>query len=174
MAADIFNNLTESGSNKAQACGLCHAEQFSLQSALLPASGASMALAFAEQRAAVAFIVRQRFRTNVQYWIYQAPPSLGMRHFRPLLSMFQPLDTILFYTWLEAYTPAMPRQRVWIEKPNFQGFGRSECNWVFKPSSALLRESRNEMKQTFEAQRDKEFAAHVCVKHPGAARPKTE
>ena len=45
---------------------------------------------------------------------------------------------------------------------------------MFKPSSALLDESLDRMKQKYEAQRDKEFAAHVCVKNPGAARPKTE
>jgi len=45
---------------------------------------------------------------------------------------------------------------------------------MFKPSGALVLESLDEMKQKYEAQRDKEFAAHVCVKHPRAARPKTE
>ena len=30
------------------------------------------------------------------------------------------------------------------------------------------------MKQKYEDQRDKEFAAHVCVKHARAKRPKTE
>jgi len=68
----------------------------------------------------------------------------------------------------------MPRKLVWIEKPSFQGVSWSECNWMFKPSSALLDESLYRMKQKFEAQRDKEFAAHVCVKRPGAVRPKTE
>jgi hypothetical protein len=67
----------------------------------------------------------------------------------------------------------MPRQRVWIENQNFQGFGCSECNWVFKPSGPLVGESLNEMKQKYEAQRDKEFAAHVCAKHPRAS-PKTK
>jgi hypothetical protein len=68
----------------------------------------------------------------------------------------------------------MPRKLVWIEKPSFQGFGCSECNWMFKPSSALLDESLDRMKEKYEAQRDKEFAAHVCVQRPGSARPKTE
>jgi hypothetical protein len=87
--------------------------------------------------------------------------------------MFQPQGTVLFYTesWLYA---AMPRKLVWIEKQNFQGFGYSECKWLFKPSSALLDQSLDRMKEKYEAQRDKEFAAHVCVKRPGAARPKTE
>ena len=68
----------------------------------------------------------------------------------------------------------MPRKLVWIKNQNLQGFGCSECNWVFQTSDALLVESLDEMKQKYEAQRDKEFAAHVCVKHPRAARPKTE
>jgi hypothetical protein len=66
----------------------------------------------------------------------------------------------------------MPRKLEWIEGQNLQGFGCSEGNLVFKPSGAPLDESLDEMKQKYEAQRDKEFAAHVCVKHPGATRPK--
>jgi hypothetical protein len=68
----------------------------------------------------------------------------------------------------------MPRKLVWIEKQNFQGFGCGECNWVFRPSGAPLHESLDAMKQNYEAQRDKEFAAHVCAQNPKAARPKTE
>jgi hypothetical protein len=89
------------------------------------------------------------------------------------LSVFQPLDTVLFYTWL-GYSAAMPRKLVWIEKQNFQGFGCSECNWMFKPSEALTGESLDELKEKYEAQREKDFAAHVCVKHPRTTSPKTE
>jgi hypothetical protein len=88
--------------------------------------------------------------------------------------MFHALDTVLFYTWLGAYTAAMPRKLVWIEKQNFQGFGCSDCNWVFTPSGAPRHESLDAMKQNYEAQRDKEFAAHVCVKHRRTTSPKTE
>jgi hypothetical protein len=94
--------------------------------------------------------------------------------FARFLSVFRPLDTVLFYTWLGAYTAAMPRKLVWTEKQNFQGFGCSECNWMFKPSGTPVDESLDEMKQKYEGQRDKEFAAHVCVKHPRTTRPKTE
>ena len=66
------------------------------------------------------------------------------------------------------------RTLVWIEKQNFQGFGCSECNWMFNPSGALFDESLDEMKRKYEAQRDKEFAAHVCAKHPRATSPKSE
>ena len=89
------------------------------------------------------------------------------------LSRFEPPDTVLFYTSLGVYS-GMPRKLVWIEQQNLQGFGCSECNWMFKPAGALVLESLDEMKQKYEAQRDKEFAAHVCAKHPSASRPKTE
>ena len=49
----------------------------------------------------------------------------------------------------QAYTAAMPRKLVWIESENFEGFGCSECNWVFKPSSAIVTESLDEMKQEY-------------------------
>jgi len=45
---------------------------------------------------------------------------------------------------------------------------------VFNPADALVRESLEEMKGRYEAQRDKEFGAHVCAEHPIAKRPKTE
>ena len=60
------------------------------------------------------------------------------------------------------------RQKIRITTRDFR------CNWGFKPSDALLEESLDEMKQKYEAQRDKEVAAHDCVKHPSAVRPKTE
>ena len=72
-----------------------------------------------------------------------------------------------------AYNAAM-RKLVWIENQKLQGFGCSACNWVFNPSGALAGESLDEMKRKYEAQRDKEFAAHVCAKHPRAKGPKSE
>ncbi len=94
--------------------------------------------------------------------------------FARFLSMWERQGTVLFYTYLGAYTAGMPRKVVWIENQNRQGFGCSACDWVFKPAGALVGESLDEMKQKYEAQRDKEFAVHVCVKHPKAARPRTE
>lgn len=87
------------------------------------------------------------------------------------LSRFEPPDTVLFYTSLGVYS-GMPRKLVWIEQQNLQGFGCSECNWLFKPSSALLDESLDRMKEKYEAQRDKEFVAHVCVKPGRVTNPK--
>jgi hypothetical protein len=66
------------------------------------------------------------------------------------------------------------RKLIWIEKQNCHGFGCSECNWMFITSGALVGESLDEMKRKYEAQRDKEFAAHVCAKHPRATSPKSE
>ena len=80
------------------------------------------------------------------------------------LSMFQLLDAILFCTWL-GYSVAMPRKLVWIEKQDFQGFGCSECNWKFSASGTLAGDSLDEMKRKYAVERDKEFAAHTCVKH---------
>jgi len=68
----------------------------------------------------------------------------------------------------------MRRKLVWIARQSFEGFGCSECNWAFKPSGALVGESLDEMKQKYEAQCDKEFAAHVCGEHPRPMSPKTE
>lgn len=72
-----------------------------------------------------------------------------------------------------AYTATMPRKLEWIENRNFQGYGCSQCNWKFKSANTLVGGSLDEMKQRYEIQRDKEFAAHVCVKLPKASRPKT-
>lgn len=57
----------------------------------------------------------------------------------------------------------MSRKLVWVEQENFRGFGCSECGWRFQPSGAPTGESLVEMTRTFESQRDKEFAAHVCA-----------
>jgi hypothetical protein len=56
----------------------------------------------------------------------------------------------------------MPRKLTSIKSKNFQGYGCSECNWVFNPSGLLLGEALAEMKTRYEAQREMEFAVHVC------------
>jgi hypothetical protein len=68
----------------------------------------------------------------------------------------------------------MPRKLVWLENQNLQGFDCSECNWVFKPSGIPVGETLEEMKRLYEAQRDKEFTTHVCVKHLRTASPKAK
>ena len=68
----------------------------------------------------------------------------------------------------------MRRRLVWVENQKLQGFGCSECRWVFNPAGAPAGESLDEMKHKYEAQRDKEFAAHVCTEYPRTASPKTK
>jgi hypothetical protein len=58
----------------------------------------------------------------------------------------------------------MPRKLDSMKSENFQGFGCSECDWKFKPSGALAGDSLDEMKRKYEKERDKEFAAHICIK----------
>jgi hypothetical protein len=60
----------------------------------------------------------------------------------------------------------MHRKLVWIERQNFQGYGCSECAWVFKSSGTPSGKSLDEMKQDYERQRDKSFESHVCAEHP--------
>lgn len=62
----------------------------------------------------------------------------------------------------------MPRKLVYVEQPQFAGWGCSACAWVFKPSGPPSGESLDEMKQHYEGQRDKDFAAHVCAAYPRA------
>jgi hypothetical protein len=66
----------------------------------------------------------------------------------------------------------MPRNLVWIKSQNFEGFGCSECQWVLNSIGALVGESFDQMKETYEAERDKEFAAHTCAKFPRAMNPR--
>ncbi len=68
----------------------------------------------------------------------------------------------------------MPRKMVWINDQNFRGFGCSECRWVLRPIGALVGESLDKMKRTYEAERDKEFAAHACDKFPRTINPKKQ
>jgi hypothetical protein len=68
----------------------------------------------------------------------------------------------------------MARKLVWIERHNFQGFGCSQCTWMFKPTGALVGESLDKMKNDFEAQLEREFCAHVCIEQLKSTELKTE
>jgi hypothetical protein len=81
----------------------------------------------------------------------------------------QESDTVHFCT-VQFYNAAMPRSLKWIKSQNFQGFGCSECSWKFSPTGALAGDSLDEMKRKYEAERDKEFAAHVCARHAVSPR----
>ena len=60
----------------------------------------------------------------------------------------------------------MPRELVWKDQPRFRGWGCSDCAWVFNPQGPPAGTSFYEWLRNFEALRDKEFASHVCAKHP--------
>jgi hypothetical protein len=67
----------------------------------------------------------------------------------------------------------MRRELVWIEEQRFRGWGCSECAWAFNPSGTPTGKSLEEMKQNYEQQRAKDFAAHVC-QQAGLLATKTE
>jgi hypothetical protein len=58
------------------------------------------------------------------------------------------------------------RELIWIEEDRFHGWGCSECAWLFNASGSPTGKSFDEMVRNFELQRNKEFASHVCAKHP--------
>ncbi len=64
----------------------------------------------------------------------------------------------------------MRRKLIWVERPNFQRWGCSECEWMFNPLSPLVGKSIDEMKTNFGQERDREFASHVCADHPRTTR----
>jgi hypothetical protein len=66
------------------------------------------------------------------------------------------------------------RKLVWIERDRFRGWGCSECAWIFNSSGAPTGKSLDEAKRNFVLQRDKEFASHVCTKHPRAKSQSTK
>ena len=66
----------------------------------------------------------------------------------------------------------MQRELVWLNKERFQGWGCSECAWVFGTAGPPVGESIDEMKSHYEQRRDKEFASHSCPEHPKAKSPK--
>ena len=68
----------------------------------------------------------------------------------------------------------MQRKLVWIEDQRFQGWGCSECEWVFNPLGSPIGNSLGEMKENYEGRRHKDFAAHVCAEHPRAKNKKVK
>jgi len=71
--------------------------------------------------------------------------------------------TPLIPTW---YKAAMPRELVQFEEQGVIGWGCSACAWIFLPSGPPEGTSMEEMKRNFQLKRDKEFASHICAKHP--------
>jgi hypothetical protein len=60
----------------------------------------------------------------------------------------------------------MARELVWVEQERFQGWACAACAWEFRASGPLVGNTIEEMKSTYEQQRDEEFKAHVCARHP--------
>jgi hypothetical protein len=60
----------------------------------------------------------------------------------------------------------MRRNLIWIEDESIQGWGCSDCAWVFNPVGLPTGKSLEEMMRKYEEERDKHFAAHVCAEHP--------
>ena len=59
----------------------------------------------------------------------------------------------------------MAREMVFVERERFEGWACSNCAWIFNESGPLGDKSIEEMKQRYEAERDKAFRSHVCVAH---------
>ena len=66
------------------------------------------------------------------------------------------------------------RELIWIQERHFQGWGCSECAWVFKPSGPPAGNSLQEMKENYVRRRDEESAAHVCGEHPSAKKARVQ
>ena len=58
------------------------------------------------------------------------------------------------------------RKLVWVEGQSVEGWGCSECAWVFNPSGPAVGKSLDEMKRNFQMQLSEEFASHACAKRP--------
>src|ERR1700722_3249048 len=63
------------------------------------------------------------------------------------------------------YNPSMARQIIWVKR--IQGWGCSDCAWVFIPSGPPVGNTIDDMKRNFTAKRDKEFKSHVCTQQSG-------
>jgi hypothetical protein len=56
--------------------------------------------------------------------------------------------------------------RKMIRVKHLEGWGCSDCAWVFISSGPPLGNTIDEMTQNFEAKRDEEFLTHLCTTHP--------
>ncbi|MEO6119733.1 MAG: hypothetical protein ABIP12_03510 [Terriglobales bacterium] len=52
-----------------------------------------------------------------------------------------------------------------VERPDFVGWGCSNCAWVFRIPATLKSESLDDLIRETEAIRDNAFAAHACSSH---------
>ena len=56
----------------------------------------------------------------------------------------------------------MPRKLKFVKLPYFEGWGCSQCNWVFYPPDFIKGNTMNKITRQFELLRDQAFAAHPC------------
>ena len=66
------------------------------------------------------------------------------------------------------------RQLVWIKTAKLEAWGCSACAWTFRPAGPPVGRDLEEMKQNFERQRDREYAAHTCSRYPKDLRTRGE
>jgi hypothetical protein len=52
------------------------------------------------------------------------------------------------------------------------GWACSDCGWVFAALGPPRGDTLNEMMRNFEAQRDKEFMSHICIRESKTQRHK--
>jgi hypothetical protein len=62
----------------------------------------------------------------------------------------------------------MARRIVPIHGQFFTRWVCAECGWEFNPSGPPVGTSLEAMIKSFQAQRDREFAAHICAENPRA------
>jgi hypothetical protein len=55
---------------------------------------------------------------------------------------------------------------IWVEKERLQGWACATSAREFKSSGPLVGNTLDEMKRSYERQRDEQLRAHVCAKHP--------
>lgn len=98
-----------------------------------------------------------------------------MKCFRPLFRHFTASKYCSILDMLGLILPPMQRKLVWVKSENFEGFGCSNCNWIFKPPRRRVGGgSIAEMKRKYKVRCDTKFAAHVCAEHRTAINPKTK
>ena len=61
----------------------------------------------------------------------------------------------------------MARKMVWLKR--IEGWGCSDCAWIFLSSGPPLGYTIDEMKLNFIGHRDKEFMSHVCAGYSNKA-----
>ena len=60
----------------------------------------------------------------------------------------------------------LSRKLVRVKGESFEGWGCSDCAWVFIPSGPPVGRSLDEMKRNYEMKLSEEFASHTCVELP--------